>query len=118
MTRYHRLGDIPFHETPFGRLRLLAGQQLMVFWGEMDAGSHVPRHSHPNEQITWLVSGRMDFQIDGEPPRSCGPGTVVNVPANVMHETWYREKCEIVECFNPPRLDLFPAAADNPYGVA
>jgi hypothetical protein len=32
-----------------------------------------------------------------------------------MHEVWYREKCQIVEFFNPPRFDLFPAATHHPY---
>lgn len=117
MPPFHNLEEIPFHSLPVGRVRVLAGKQLMVFWGDVDAGTAAPRHAHDNEQITWLVSGRMDFQVGDEPVRSCGPGTIVVVPANTMHEAWYREKCEIVEFFNPPRLDLFPAAAKHPYAV-
>jgi quercetin dioxygenase-like cupin family protein len=89
----------------------------MVFWLEVDAGSHIARHSHPNEQITWLLEGRFDIQIGDDPARSCGPGSVLLIPGNTPHEAWYREKCRIVEFFSPPRFDLFPAAAGNPYGL-
>lgn len=48
---------------------------------------------------------------------SCGPGTIIHIPADVEHEVWYREDCRYCEMFSAPRLDLFPAAARNPYGV-
>jgi quercetin dioxygenase-like cupin family protein len=99
-----------------GKLRMVAGDDLMISWSDIKAGVHVPRHSHANEQITWLRSGRMDFQIGDEPVRSCDAGAVVHVPAGTPHETWYREKCEILEVFTPPRYDFFPHARENPYG--
>lgn len=118
MQHYHRVEDIPVHAVPHGRLRLLSGPNLMAFWAEWDANTHVDRHAHPNEQITWLIAGRMDFKIGDEPVRSCGSGSVVVVPADVPHEVWYREPCTIFEMFNPPRADLFPAIDRNPYGIA
>ena len=117
MRAFHRLDEIPVHRIPEGTLQLLSGAQSMVFWLEVDAGSHIARHSHPNEQITWLLEGRLDIQIGDDPARSCGPGSVLLIPGNTVHEAWYREKCRIVEFFSPPRLDLFPAATGNPYGL-
>lgn len=117
MSHFHKVDDIPPHKLPIGSLRLLAAQNLMVFWADVDAQTHAPRHAHPNEQITWLLEGRLDFQIADGPLTTCGPGTVVVVPGNTPHEVWYREKCRIVEFFNPPRFDLFPAAQQNPYGI-
>ena len=117
MRAFHRLDEIPVHRIPEGTLQLLSGAQSMVFWLEVDAGSHIARHSHPNEQITWLLEGRLDIQIGDDPARSCGPGSVLLIPGSTPHEAWYREKCRIVEFFSPPRFDLFPAAAGNPYGL-
>lgn len=118
MSYFHTLDSIPAHPHPVGEIQLFSGAQLMVFWAEARAGSEAPLHSHPNEQITWLVEGRVDYKIGDEPIRSCGPGTIIHIPSGVPHHAWYRENCRIVEVFNPPRLDLFPAAASNPYGLA
>lgn len=117
MTYFHNLDEIPAHTNPVGKLQMLAGSQLMLFWAELEAGSHTPSHAHEHEQITWLLEGRMDYQVGDGPLRSCGPGTVLLVPGNTPHEVWYREKSRIVECFSPPRFDVFPAALKNPYGV-
>lgn len=56
----HNLDDIPVHKIPFGEVKVLGGDQVMGFWAKLNAGSHVPNHSHPNEQITWLMKGRCD----------------------------------------------------------
>jgi quercetin dioxygenase-like cupin family protein len=117
MSVFHKLEEIPVHKFPVGDLRVIAGKQAMVFWAKIPAGGHTDAHQHPNEQITWVVSGRVDYKLETGEEKSCGPGTVLVIPGGIVHESWYREDCEIVEFFSPPRLDLFPAAASNPYGV-
>ena len=49
--------------------RMFAGQKGMMVWWKIGAGTHVAAHSHPHEQLVWVVKGRMDFRIDKE--RSC-----------------------------------------------
>ncbi len=118
MSYFHSLDSIPAHSHPVGCIRLLSGAQLMVLWAEPRAGTEAPLHFHPNEQITWIIEGSVDYQVGDAPVRSCGPGVVIIIPAGVPHHSWYREDCKIVEFFNPPRFDLFPAAATSPYGIA
>jgi quercetin dioxygenase-like cupin family protein len=48
--------------------RVLAGQKGMMVWWKIGAGTHVSAHSHPHEQLVWVVKGKMDFRIDKEPP--------------------------------------------------
>lgn len=54
---------------------------------------HKPRgtgarpHSHPNEQWNYILKGRLRVQIEGEPERIAGPGTLVYFPPNVVHAT-------------------------------
>ena len=117
MTYYHRLDNVPAHDFPFGKMQVLSGATNMVFWAKIDGGSHVERHNHPNEQITWVRKGRVDYRIDDGEIEVCEAGSLITIPANVFHESWYVEDCEIVEFFSPPRLDIFPGAATNPYGV-
>ena len=117
MSNFHQLADIPVHNLEIGDVQILRGDNTMVLWGKLDAGSHVPNHSHPNEQITWLVKGKLDYVLGSGEEKTCEAGTVLVIPGGVEHEVWYREDCEIVEFFSPPRTDLFPALATSPYGV-
>ena len=43
--------------------RVLAGQKGMMVWRKIGAGTHVAAHSHPHEQLVWVVKGRRDFRI-------------------------------------------------------
>lgn len=117
MDYVHRLETIPEHDYQGMKVRVLAGKQSMVFFGKLPAGSHAPRHKHPNEQITWLRSGRIESQIDDGETQTIEPGGILLIPADTYHAAWYPEDCEIVEFFSPPRLDMFPAAAHHPYAL-
>ncbi len=118
MSNFHQLEEIPVHDRNLGKLQILAGKQSMVLWGKIDAGGHVPKHSHPNEQIVWLVSGKLEYVLGTGEEQTCEGGTVLVVQGGVEHEVWYREDCEIVEFYAPPRTDMFPSvSATNPYGI-
>src|SRR5262245_55251813 len=53
--------------------RILSGDQGMIVWWSIGAGVHVEPHSHANEQIVWMLKGKMEFRLGGE-QRICGPG--------------------------------------------
>lgn len=95
---------------------LLTGENGMVVWSQIKAGTFTALHSHPNEQITWVLNGKLEFQL-GEQKQTCGPGDLVLVPGDVPHEVLYVTDCDIIEFFTPPRLDLFPQAATSPTGA-
>ena len=56
--------------------RILSGDQGMIVWWSIGAGVHVEPHSHANEQIVWMLKGKMEFRLGNE-QRVCGPGDVV-----------------------------------------
>lgn len=114
---YHDVEKIPGHEVPVGQLRMLSGQQGSVFWVTTAPGTETPEHSHPMEQTSWLLSGSMDVKIGDDERRRLEPGTAVLIPGGVRHQFWYLSECKIVEFAAPPRLDWFPAAKSNPYGL-
>jgi quercetin dioxygenase-like cupin family protein len=58
---------------PTIRRRILAGDQAMLVWWSIGAGVHVEPHSHTNEQIAWMLKGKMEFRLGSE-QRVCGPG--------------------------------------------
>lgn len=47
-------------------------------------GSSWEEHSHPQDQITSVVSGEIDFVVAGEPVR-LGPGQLATLPGGVPH---------------------------------
>ena len=85
--------------------RILSGDQGMVVWWSIEAGVHVEPHSHANEQIVWMLKGKMEFRL-GTEQRVCGPGEAVVIPGGEEHEAWFREDTEVIDFFAPPRDDF------------
>jgi quercetin dioxygenase-like cupin family protein len=85
--------------------RVLAGQKGMMVWWKIGAGTHVAAHSHPHEQIVWMLKGRMEFRIDNE-RRVLEAGGIASIPGGVEHEGWCQEDTEVVDIFAPPREDF------------
>ena len=63
-----RLEDCPFEDLGGGvRRRMLAhGGGLMQVEVQFDEGAVGPMHSHPHEQLTYVLSGEFEFTIGGE----------------------------------------------------
>lgn len=103
---FHALRNLPEEKvTDKITRRVLCGEKEMVVWWSMKAGAHAAAHQHPNEQIFWMISGRMEFRL-GTERRTCGPGDVGLVPSGVEHEAWFPEDTEVVDVFSPPREDF------------
>jgi quercetin dioxygenase-like cupin family protein len=93
------------------RRRILQdGEQLMLVQFEFEPGKSVPLHSHHHEQISYVVSGKMDFNRDGEVVE-VGPGQSIRLPSNVKHGATARETSVLLETFSPPREDFRPKQA-------
>lgn len=71
-------------------------------------GSRFPLHSHPQEQVTLIVSGVITFDVGGKEV-TLGPGQVAIIPGGVEHGAWV-DGTEFVETFNAmsPRRDVAP----------
>src|SRR5260370_24725378 len=46
--------------------RILSGDQGMIVWWSIGAGVHVEPHNHANEQIVWMLKGKMEFRLGSE----------------------------------------------------
>ena len=44
-----------------------------------------PRHSHPGEEIVYVVEGVIEYQLDGQPPVTLKAGEVLFIPAGAFH---------------------------------
>jgi len=85
--------------------KIAAGDQEMIVWWSMKAGAHATAHKHPNEQIAWMLKGKMEIRLGSE-RRSCGPGDVVVIPGGIEHEAFFPEDSEVIDVFSPPREDF------------
>jgi quercetin dioxygenase-like cupin family protein len=53
----------------------------------VDIGPEAPavRHTHPGEEIIYILEGSLEYQIEGQPTRTCNAGEALTVPAGVVH---------------------------------
>ncbi|MBI2555367.1 MAG: cupin domain-containing protein [Candidatus Rokubacteria bacterium] len=86
--------------------RIVTGEKEMVVFWRMKAGAHAAAHTHPHEQISWMLSGKMEFRLGSE-KRTCGPGDIVVIPSGVEHEAWFPEDTEVIDLWSPPREDFY-----------
>ena len=107
MKGYARLSELP-EEKVGERItrRILVGEKEMVVFWKMKAGAHAAMHQHPQEQIFWVLSGKMEFTLAGE-TRTCGAGDLGLIPGNTPHEAYFVEDTEVIDIFAPPREDMF-----------
>ena len=83
------------------------GAQTLLTEVKMDQGAIIQPHRHPHEQTGYLVSGHVDFLVDGE-HSIAKPGDSWNILGNVEHGATAIEASVIVEVFSPVREDYLP----------
>lgn len=84
--------------------QMIFGESAMLARIVLARGAIVPRHSHVNEQITWIVSGALKLIFDdGE--RVLRDGEMLLIPANVPHAAEALEDTVDFDVFAPPRED-------------
>jgi quercetin dioxygenase-like cupin family protein len=87
--------------------RLVTGERMMLAHVYLDKGSVVPKHSHENEQLTYILEGALHFWI-GEDQKEeiiVRAGEVLLIPSNVPHRALALEDTLDVDVFSPPRQD-------------
>ena len=106
MSTFYKWDDMPQAEmTPTIRLRPLGGQSVMAVEVTLDRGGIVAVHQHPHEQISLMISGKLEFAVGNE-KKIVGPGEAVHIPPNVPHSVLVLENAVVYDVFSPPREDF------------
>ena len=84
------------------RRTLTEGERMMLVEVTLDQGAVVPPHTHPHEQIGYLASGRLLFEV-GDERRELSPGDSWLVPSDVPHQVTALEPSVAIDVFSPPR---------------
>ena len=83
--------------------RIAAGEKMMLSLVTLAPDAIVPTHSHPHEQMGMLVSGTMEFTIEGETRVITGNGLYF-VPGGVPHAAKAGPGGAVaLDAFSPPR---------------
>ena len=87
--------------------RLITGDRMMLAHVYLKKGCIVPKHSHENEQITYILEGALKFWIgeDQKQELVVAAGEVLHIPSNVPHMAEALEDTLDVDIFSPPRQD-------------
>jgi quercetin dioxygenase-like cupin family protein len=94
--------------TPDGaRRRVLSyGGKIMLVEFSFDAGVSSWLHSHPHEQVGYVVSGEIDFNMEGHAPVRLQAGGSYYVPPDVKHNITTFAPTVLIDVFTPIRDDF------------
>ena len=100
-----RWDDEPLEQLSAGiGRRMLNAEAMTLAKITLGAGAVVPEHSHPNEQIATVLSGRLRFVVGGD-EREVGAGESVVIPGGVPHRVDALDESVVLDVFAPRRED-------------
>jgi quercetin dioxygenase-like cupin family protein len=62
------------------------GREAVVARVEIAPGSSAGRHTHPGEEISYVLDGEAEILIEGQPPLKVKAGDSFIVPAGAKHD--------------------------------
>jgi quercetin dioxygenase-like cupin family protein len=99
------------HENPrieiapgIKRRTIATGAAMYQMRAELAAGSVLPEHTHPQEQIAHVIKGRMKLIVAGV-PHELSEGDAFYLASNTPHGVETLEDTTVIDTFSPPRDD-------------
>ena len=80
------------------------GQNMYQMMATLEAGSIMPAHSHPQEQIVHIIEGQMRLIVEGV-PHELSTGDSFYLASNVPHGVETLVPTRVLDTFSPPRND-------------
>lgn len=62
------------------------GREAVVARVEVAPGAKAGRHTHPGDEISYVIEGEATLLVDGQPPRKVKAGESFVIPAGVVHD--------------------------------
>jgi quercetin dioxygenase-like cupin family protein len=106
-TRY-RWEDVPREALkPDLARRVISTERMMLAQVYLEKGCVVPKHSHENEQLTYIVEGLLRFWLgeDESETVDVAAGEVLHIPSHLPHRAEALVTTLDVDIFCPPRQD-------------
>ncbi|MDW5445087.1 cupin domain-containing protein [Polaromonas sp. SM01] len=62
------------------------GREAVIARVDVAPGAKAGRHTHPGDEISYVLEGEATLLVDGQPPRQVKAGESFVVPAGVVHD--------------------------------
>ena len=63
----------------------VSGREVVQVRVDFAPGVAFPPHSHPGEEIAYVIEGLLEYQIEGKPPVTLKAGEALFIPAGTIH---------------------------------
>jgi quercetin dioxygenase-like cupin family protein len=63
----------------------VTGREVVQAIVELAPGTTAPRHTHPGEEIIYVLEGTWEYTVEGKPPVILKSGGVLFIPAGAIH---------------------------------
>lgn len=64
----------------------VAGREAVQVRAEFDPGAAAGKHTHPGEELGYILEGTLVLEVDGKPPVTLNAGDYFFVPAGTVHD--------------------------------
>jgi quercetin dioxygenase-like cupin family protein len=61
------------------------GREAIQVRVEIAPGVAFPKHTHPGEEIIYVLEGSLEYEVEGKPPVTLKAGDVLFIPAGTIH---------------------------------
>ena len=61
------------------------GREVVQVRVDFEPGYVAPKHTHPGEEIVYVLEGTLEYQIEGKPRVTLKAGDVLFIPAGTIH---------------------------------
>jgi quercetin dioxygenase-like cupin family protein len=102
----HRWSEVEVEQlNPLLTRQFITGSKAMIGRIVLTKGCIVPRHSHPNEQLAFIVEGSLRFNFDDGTTQTVNSGEIIVIPSDLPHSAEALEDTINLDIFAPPRQD-------------
>jgi quercetin dioxygenase-like cupin family protein len=63
----------------------ISGREVVQVRVDFAPGVAFPPHSHPGEEIAYVIEGLLEYQLEGKPPVTLKAGEALFIPAGTIH---------------------------------
>jgi quercetin dioxygenase-like cupin family protein len=61
------------------------GREVIQVRVDIAPGVLAPNHSHPGEEVAYVIEGVLEYQLEGKEPVTLNAGEVLFIPAGMIH---------------------------------
>jgi quercetin dioxygenase-like cupin family protein len=100
---FRNLDEIePREMMPGFRAKFIHTDRVTIAFWQIAAGTVLPEHSHPHEQIATMLEGQFELTVGGD-TQVLEAGQVAVIPGDTLHSGRAITNCRIQDVFQPPR---------------